>query len=350
MTIQTQTLEVQSSLRHECAVVPLDQRDAAAIEQLLSTFAFYEYRYIRVFPANLLRRYVTDQILGALADSSAIVWGLWRGTTLTGLLHAVHLPWDTAHFGSRMYAIQHLITVGPPQQREALAELLVGALARQRGGEIDYLSHRVDTEDYPTIHALEAQGFRLGDTVINYLFATKAVRSVARRFRSRYHVRPMADTDRTQILTIAGQTNFKGRFYHDARIERRKADAMYLTWVERCCDGALADDVLVAERQGRVVGFITYRRFCELERLTGFKIAGRGLLSVLPTHAGAAIDLFRAALIRGGRIVDFGLFDVRLTNPSMLRLCGAFHMRIAHSTHVFYRWKDHEPPSLTTSS
>ena len=316
--------------------VPPSREDGRALEGLLFSYGFHEYRYVRAFRPALLRRLIQDHILAAAAESSGRVLGAWQGPRLVGILHVKPLPWGTEHFGVRTAEIQHLLVTGAPAQRQRIAARLLKQGLQDEGSEC--LVHRIDPEDYPTIHALESQGFQLVDTIVHYLCSRRGVK-ISGTFPLRYPVRPMSVDDIQDLLSLVRLRGFEGRFYHDHRFDRQKADEMYLQWVTQCCHGTLADDVLVAEYRGRVVGFLTYVRLRELERLTGLRIFGRGLLDVSPQHAGAAVDLFRAALVREGRTADFGLFDVRLTNPSMLRLCGAFRMRIAHVRHVFHWWR-----------
>lgn len=318
----------------------LGSDDEDLLERALATDTFHEYRHMRVFQPRLIRRLMHAQIAQTLRDGQGTVLGAWEGEELVGILHAVPVPWETAWFRESASDIRHLVTIGSPAARHAIGAGLLDIYLNRMNDARGYVSHRLDPADAALSRALEARGFRLVDTVMSYLFSCQRLKKVSRAFPPRYAVRLFTPQDLEEVLAVASQTDFRGRFYQDGHFDRARVDAMYRTWVTRCCAGELADEVIVAEGRGRVVGFLTYRRLLELERATGLKISGRGLLSVLPTHQGAAVDLFRVALTRVGRYVDFGQFDARLTNPPMLRLCGAFGMRLAHVRHVFHRWAD----------
>jgi dTDP-4-amino-4,6-dideoxy-D-galactose acyltransferase len=73
---------------------------------------------------------------------------------------------------------------------------------------------------------------------------------------------PSADTraadksDIPALREIAARAHHDSRFYHDAHFDRQQCDELYRVWIERSCEG-WADHVVVVERDGKAVGYLT---------------------------------------------------------------------------------------------
>jgi GNAT superfamily N-acetyltransferase len=105
--------------------------------------------------------------------------------------------------------------------------------------------------------AMEAAGGRLMDTLVYY------VRALDRPFAVEGHqvlVRRLTDGDVEGVRQVAAASfrGYIGHYHADARLDRAKCNETYTSWAERSCtDRSVASKVLVAEHQGRVVGFLT---------------------------------------------------------------------------------------------
>jgi dTDP-4-amino-4,6-dideoxy-D-galactose acyltransferase len=123
-----------------------------------------------------------------------------------------------------------------------------------RSKAVDCLYLLADPDDAPTVRLAEQSGFRLVD-----------LRLTLRRRLGNEHLsvqcteatirRAMAG-DIASLRALAGKSHRDSRFYFDGTFPRERCDALYETWIEKSCAG-FADVVLVAERQGDVVGYIT---------------------------------------------------------------------------------------------
>ena len=72
-------------------------------------------------------------------------------------------------------------------------------------------------------------------------------------------VRPAGETDISTLRDIAGRAHADTRFFADGRFDESRCRELYRTWIEKSCRG-WSDQVLVAERDARPVGYISLHR------------------------------------------------------------------------------------------
>jgi GNAT superfamily N-acetyltransferase len=124
----------------------------------------------------------------------------------------------------------------------------------------ELLVARCPVERLETVHAMEEAGGRLMDTLV---YSSHRLRSTPipedtgttdiRRFTP-------ADAERIREIASLAFAGYMSHYHADPRLPNEECDAVYLEWAERSCAGdAGADDVLVSELDGRVVGFVTTR-------------------------------------------------------------------------------------------
>lgn len=128
--------------------------------------------------------------------------------------------------------------------------------------QIVLLIIRCETRDYPAVHAIEAAGGRLGDTLLYYSLALGAVAEVPRASKT-VSIRSALPEDAEQVESIAREAfkSYLGHYHTDPRLDRARADEGYADWARRSCSyKEVADHVLVAEMDGRLGGFLTLKR------------------------------------------------------------------------------------------
>ncbi len=142
------------------------------------------------------------------------------------------LPWDTEFWGVRIGRVS-----GPPGQA-------VDDWARANEVACLYLR----TSDEPAaVSAAEDAGFRLVEPrlIMTYRAGTAGARADV-------PVREGGPEDLPALRELAQRTPYVSRFAFDPRFAPRAAE-YFSVWIER------ADSILVAERGGRVLGYITCR-------------------------------------------------------------------------------------------
>ena len=110
--------------------------------------------------------------------------------------------------------------------------------------------------------AAERYGFALVDIRVTY---ERALDDLATALSARLAgIREARPEDVERLKQITGRNFADSRFYADPHFQPSQCDALYATWIERSFNG-YADRVLVAERNGTVVGYVT----CNLADRTG---------------------------------------------------------------------------------
>lgn len=173
-----------------------------------------------------------------------------------------YLDWDSEFFRRRIARI----TISRLSQ-ESIERILTWCDSQV----IDCIYFLADPDDGGTIRLAEDNGFHFADIRVTL---ERQLDNVVFTEESRFEgsIRLCVPGDVPTLRTIAGVSHRDSRFYYDSHFPRPLCNALYETWIEKSCHG-YANAVLVAELQGRPVGYIS----CHLlDQTTG----GIGLLGV----------------------------------------------------------------------
>lgn len=132
---------------------------------------------------------------------------------------------------------------------------LEGVLRQADELTVSMLVARVDAGNSPTIHAVEAAGGRLCDTLVYYACVTGD-----RERPAGVRIATADDADRIEAIAGAAFADYVGHYHNDARLDRAAADATYPNWARRSVtEDGVADRAWVVEDDGVVAGFLTLR-------------------------------------------------------------------------------------------
>ncbi len=228
-------------------------------------------------------------------------------------------PLDTARFGVRIARI-----------RAASPKDVVENVKAAGGLGISMIVIRVDVGEATTIHAVEAAGGRLCDTLVWYS------RDVAGGHRpAGVRLATAADADRVETVAAAAFAGYVGHYHNDHRLDRGAADATYADWARRSVvEDAGADRVWVVEDAGAVVGFLTLRFNDELES----EIL---LNAVDPAHQrrGLYSRLVGAALAESSALgIRRCTASTQLANRSVQRVWVRLGFVPSAASHTFHLW------------
>ena len=200
---------------------------------------------------------------------------------------------------------------------------------------IDLLIARCASSDLATAQDMEMQGFSLMDTLVYYRFdlAKRAIPEDKGEFPVR-SLRP-ADEDQVRTVAAAAFRGYMGHYHADRRLDPRKCDEAYASWAERSClSKAAADEVLIAEHNGRVAGFATLRLNSpqEIEGL---------LFAVAPEYQGRGIC--RSFMIRSlqwcrSQGAQRMIISTQVGNVSMQKVWCRVGFEPSHSYYTFHKW------------
>lgn len=143
---------------------------------------------------------------------------------------------------------------------KATASNFAEALQFCRVNEVELLLARCDAPDSRSVHVVEEAGGRLMDTLVYYSLSLATESS--RPDSGAAAVRPLRQGDAASVRDVAAAAfaGYMGHYHNDSRLDRSKADETYPDWAHRSCtEKGLVDEVLIAERGGAIVGFLTLR-------------------------------------------------------------------------------------------
>ncbi|MDQ2805855.1 MAG: GNAT family N-acetyltransferase [Chloroflexota bacterium] len=243
--------------------------------------------------------------------------GLWR-----------YLPWDSDFFGYRIGRI------GPTR---LLPEMLTQILREGEAAGIECLYLLADPADVSTVRQAEDAAFRLVD--LRVTLKTGVARSAPQQEpQQNTIIRPVRFADIPALRAIAAVSYRDSRFYYDGHFSHERCAALYAQWIEQSCREAAAG-VLVAERDARVVGYISCGR-------QGTRAGQIGLVGVATEAQGLGIGSrlmieamrwFAAQEIEQVTVVTQG------RNTQAQRLYQR-HGFLTHSVELWYhRWAGHQP-------
>jgi ribosomal protein S18 acetylase RimI-like enzyme len=160
---------------------------------------------------------------------------------------AVVLEWDSHFFGLRIARAN----------AGRLSEESVGGLiewAESEGVRCLYLL--ADAQHAPTARLAVRHGFEPVDVRLSLGWEPPAGRPA---LEASANVRCWREDDVPALRELARASHRDSRFYFDGRFSSELCDRLYEVWIEKSCRG-WADHVLVAERQGRVAGYLSCHR------------------------------------------------------------------------------------------
>ncbi len=315
----------------------LSKRDLALIKPLIMNYKFNELRNQHVLNKEIAGSYLLQQVADLIAGQSD-VFIVMKRNVIVGLCVLTELSLESKIFGFKMARIEYLIAdCGYVGEKEIKDFMVLSIIKFCRNKKILHLSCRMDAGDLSSIHALETAGFRMMDTLLTYGFRSR--KYTLPRLKNFWSVRKFSRSDRQRLTDIAGTVFLGSRFYNDVYTQAN-AGKFYSAWIRKCCDGDWADNIIVAERNGEIVGFISYKTDKKLYKFSGLKIVGRGLLAAPFNIPGVPFVLMKALIIeiRDGLGADEVELDTQVNNLSVIKMCQKFGLQMFRARHTFHKW------------
>jgi GNAT superfamily N-acetyltransferase len=233
-------------------------------------------------------------------------------------------PLDEARFGVRS-----------ARARAVSAQNLPAVLEFCAAHQVEFLVARCPTADIAAAQAMESAGFLLMDTLLYLRFNLK--KQPIPQNESNVLIRPVRpdEVDQVGALARSAFTDFYGHYHADPRLDPRLSTEVYVSWAQRCCtEPAAASLVLVAESEGKLLGFRALRVNSPTQG--EFILAG-----VSPEHQRRGI--YRAFIVEGLRWCrQQGLEEVlnstHVANVAVQRACLRVGFEPAYSWYTFHKW------------
>lgn len=301
-----------------------DPQEIAFVHEWARSSPFNPYRNYRI-----LSKAQTVEALAAAVLESDSATRLWQrqGTTPTGLIRVVELPWDSELYERRMGRITHLCGDLDAAAIRALLE----------GSPFEHLAVRVDASDIRAQRALTEAGFFPVDSMLRYLHYPSygaPPEPAARRSRLRQVFRKYASSDRDSILSLTAESyaRYPGRYHADPRLRERGAER-YVRWAEKYVAGE-ADTIWVSEANGRAVGYLAFRYNRTFQRVLGIGCYGAGLGA---SRGGDYQSLLRHAVMHTQDIAwQCAEFETQIDNYHVNRIYQDLKFDYVHAEHTYH--------------
>jgi GNAT superfamily N-acetyltransferase len=130
-----------------------------------------------------------------------------------------------------------------------------------QSNQVKFLIARCAAYELRTAQEMEKEGFSLMDTLV--YFSRRLANANIPPVSDTLTIRPVHQDEARQVSALTAKVfrGYNGHYHADQRLDLEKCDAVYESWAYRSCvSREVAHEVLVAEREGAIVGFVTLRK------------------------------------------------------------------------------------------
>ncbi|MDQ7027803.1 MAG: GNAT family N-acetyltransferase [Anaerolineae bacterium] len=195
---------------------------------------------------------------------------------------------------------------------------------------------RVNVQNLDAIQMMEADGYRLMDTLVYYAF--KFPKKSIPKNTSNHHLR-LCNPDDTEAIATLATDSFKGYYGHyhaDSRLDNALCDAVYIDWAKNSVSSQLADAVYVLEGDKGLDAFATLRTNSEDE--------GEGVLFGVAPHAQGQ-GIYRALMIQGmiwclEQGTQRMVVSTQITNVAVQKVWARLGFEFDRAYYTLHKWFD----------
>jgi len=196
---------------------------------------------------------------------------------------------------------------------------------------------RCPASDLRCAQVIEKEGFSLMDTLVYY------VRDIEKKAipedTGKATIRPIQPGEEAKVEVVAAEAfrGYYGHYHADEKLDRAKCDATYTSWaVLSCVSQDIADEVIIAELDGSIVGFATLRLKSNEE--------GEGVLfGVAPGAQGKG--LYRSFMIHGmlwcrSKGAKRMVVSTQIINTAVQKVWTRVGFEPCYAYYTFHKWFD----------
>ncbi len=254
-----------------------------------------------------------------------------------------HMAEESAHFGVNVARAGSLLTA-PSVDRRALGQDLFAELRKRSAA--DLVVAEVDTRDLDGLAAAVGAGFVPVDTSLTYIGDSDEgtanlhpSHGLTVDIGSPATV-PVTEDEVALSVEVARASLHLDHWHSDPRVDSDRASEWYATWVQRAFEGTWADVIILARRDGVLVGFGCFKRWELLADRFAIPVMGRSLaLAFGPEARGAGSAITHAAST--AKPLGYRFLEARTSvrNLNLNNVVGRQgSMRLVRSAHVLHAW------------
>lgn len=320
-------------------ITRLKNSNVKILKPILLQYEYKPYRqYFTKSDDSKLNRYFLKKVDSLLSNKGTQNLVVKENSEIAGILSWSESLWDSQQLGIKMARINQLIVRKDIHNTYIIKKLLTSVTKRCKHRSIKYLFHRVEVDDLLTFQILEKAGFQLQDVIINFCFNLRTSRIPL--FKSKFVIiRPYRSKDLRCLQEIARTSFIYDRFHSDPQLNKKRSDQLHAAWISNACQG-LADIVLVAELNKRVVGFVSCKVDKLSERYLPFSFGTIDLIAVDRDVQGRGVGkaLMRKALDWFSDKVDIIEVGTQVRNYPALRLYQKLGFKIVSANFSLRKW------------
>ena len=239
-----------------------------------------------------LPQFIAERVRRALGQE----WSLGLVASVNdeqiGLMGAYRATWDSDKLGVSMAKADILVDAGHPSSPLVVVEFLRAFDGWATELRVRHVAIRLNFEDIVVRVKVENMGFHIVDALlVQKLELTSPVPKSERMVSCRSGALEDAAAFEEDVAALYADS----RYHVDGGFELQRLRNLYALWL-RTAFASEADRILVAELDGRPVGFITCYIEQEYTTCTDLKLGFIGLLGVLPSAQGRKVG---KSLIQG---------------------------------------------------
>lgn len=256
-----------------------------------------------------------------------------------GLASLKSLPWDEKIFRMKMATIPYLVAQGNYRRKKDIISMLISGIMEDcHTSGIRHVSARIDSRDMPAIHALEENGFKLMDILTYNLLDMDMISH--KLVRAPYILREHQKEDIEEIMEVAryGFSDYIDRFHIDPGISHEHSDTLYAEWARNSCLG-YADNVFIAQKDSKIIGFITAKIHKDVTPYAKSKLGEIQLGGIFPEsrRLGVFTNLVDCCLNWLKGRADMTLAKTSIDNFGVQRVCQKLGFKLAQTQCTFHK-------------
>ncbi len=311
--------------------------DLDKIKSLISDYGLKPYYFLTQLKPLTINKLFKKQLSKIISDKNNFCLAVKEGSEYIGFIVLERENWDSCFFGFDCYKIENIFVNKHGQEAINLKRKLfkqVFSICKKR--KIGHLSIKTDTRDNSTIFVVESFGFYLVATMLRFIYFASQKRQ---HFRQIGKIRPYRKNDLKILRDIAKDSMFFDHFHSDFHFSKEASDNVYVSLVENCCKGILADKVFVVEKAKKVVGYVACKIYHDLNKILPLRIGYIRHLAVSKSDGfGCGPGLQEVALNWFKNKVDIVESATTIQNLPIIKISVKSNMNIASSYLRFSKW------------
>jgi ribosomal protein S18 acetylase RimI-like enzyme len=171
-----------------------------------------------------------------------------------------------------------------------------------RANSVKLVLSRVPSDNIPLINELEDRGFRIKDTQLTYRYSLGSGLVQPRADSDDFRIRKFEPSDTEALVRVARESfSGYGHYAADSKLDAVKCAEIYEDWARNTCrDPKVADYIIIAERKGALIGYLSFKVKSAGEEK--YAAGGMGAVSNEHRSLGAFSAIVRAGLAWGQKI------------------------------------------------